>query len=40
MEGRHSTNRAIVRGLGRWDNAVRRDEKNDSPFSIVYDFQE
>lgn len=40
MEGRHSTNRAIVRGLGRWDNAVRRDEKNGSPFSIVYDFQE
>lgn len=35
MEGKHNTNHTIVRGWGRWDNAVRRDEKNDSPFSIV-----
>lgn len=35
MEGKHNTNRAIVRGWGRWDNAGRKDEKNDSPFSIV-----
>lgn len=35
MEGRRNTNHAIVRAWGCWDNAVRRDEKNDSPFLIV-----
>lgn len=35
MEGKHNTDHTIVRGWGRWDNAVRRDEKNDSPFLIV-----
>lgn len=33
--GKHDTNHAIVRGWGRWDNAVKKDEKNDSPFLTV-----
>lgn len=35
MEGKHNTDPTIVRAWGRRDNAVRRDEKNDSPFLIV-----
>lgn len=35
MEGKHNTDPTIVRGWGRRDNAVRRDEKNESPFLIV-----
>lgn len=35
MEGKHNTDPTIVRAWGRRDDAVRRDEKNDSPFLIV-----